>query len=161
MSISIPVFVIHHDPSIWSEPETFRPERFLKDEESSIQACSWLPFGGGPRQCIGLCYFRLPFGGFLQICSLLKKWDDMKQVSGLPWWRWRSRWRSFCRSSALRQTRRRSWNSEKETSFFWATAKFLSAFLRGEKNSSMQIQIHCTILSYDQILVSMSPSREE
>jgi len=53
MSISIPVFVIHHDPSIWSEPETFRPERFLKDEESSIQACSWLPFGGGPRQCIG------------------------------------------------------------------------------------------------------------
>merc|ERR1719244_2023902 len=52
MSISIPVFVIHHDPSIWPEPETFRPERFFK-EESSIQACAWLPFGGGPRQCIG------------------------------------------------------------------------------------------------------------
>jgi len=53
MSINIPVFVIHHDPSIWPDPETFRPERFLKEEESSIQACSWLPFGGGPRQCIG------------------------------------------------------------------------------------------------------------
>jgi len=53
MNINIPVFVIHHDPSIWAEPETFRPERFLKEEEASIQACSWLPFGGGPRQCIG------------------------------------------------------------------------------------------------------------
>ena len=53
MNLSIPVFVIHHDPSIWPEPETFQPERFLKEEESSIQACSWLPFGGGPRQCIG------------------------------------------------------------------------------------------------------------
>merc|ERR1719507_2109574 len=53
MNISIPVFVIHHDPAIWAEPETFRPERFFKEEESAIQACSWLPFGGGPRQCIG------------------------------------------------------------------------------------------------------------
>jgi len=53
MNIRVPVFAIHHDHSIWPEPETFRPERFLKEEESSIQACSWLPFGGGPRQCIG------------------------------------------------------------------------------------------------------------
>ena len=53
MSISIPVFAIHHDPSIWAEPETFRPERFLKEEESNIQPYTWLPFGGGPRQCIG------------------------------------------------------------------------------------------------------------
>ena len=53
MNILIPTFAIHHDPSIWTEPECFRPERFFKEEESSIQACSWLPFGGGPRQCIG------------------------------------------------------------------------------------------------------------
>jgi len=53
MNLSIPVYVIHHDPSIWPEPETFQPERFLKEEGSSIKPCSWLPFGGGPRQCIG------------------------------------------------------------------------------------------------------------
>merc|ERR1712029_984484 len=53
MNLSIPVYVVHHDPSIWSEPETFQPERFLNEEGSSIKPCSWLPFGGGPRQCIG------------------------------------------------------------------------------------------------------------
>ena len=56
MNILIPTFAIHHDPSIWPEPESFRPERFFKEVESTIQACSWLPFGGGPRQCIASLY---------------------------------------------------------------------------------------------------------
>ena len=83
MSISIPVFAIHHDPSIWAEPETFRPERFSKEEESNIQPYTWLPFGGGPRQRIGWLgnirlwrVFLLSLDPraceFLQICSHLK-----------------------------------------------------------------------------------------
>merc|ERR1712203_493626 len=80
MSISIPVFVIHHDPSIWSEPETFRPERFLKDEESSIQACSWLPFGGGPRQCIGerfaMVEMKIAMRSFFELQHRSKRKDE-------------------------------------------------------------------------------------
>ena len=71
MNILIPTFAIHHDPSIWTEPESFRPERFFKEEESSIQACSWLPFGGGPRQCIGaLSQHFLTFLGPCQYTKL-------------------------------------------------------------------------------------------
>ena len=53
MNINIPVYVIHHNPEYWPEPELFRPERFLKENADRIVPFSWLPFGGGPRACIG------------------------------------------------------------------------------------------------------------
>lgn len=43
----------HHDPRWWDEPEAFRPERFLPEREADIVKFSYLPFGGGPRICIG------------------------------------------------------------------------------------------------------------
>ena len=51
--IKLPYYVIHHNPEFWPEPETFKPERFLKENAHNIKPFSWLPFGSGPRQCIG------------------------------------------------------------------------------------------------------------
>jgi len=51
--IGFPYHVIHHDPELWPEPEQFRPERFLKENASSIVPFSFLSFGSGPRKCIG------------------------------------------------------------------------------------------------------------
>jgi len=45
--------VIHSDPEYWPEPHVFRPERFLKENAADIVPYSWLPFGSGPRACIG------------------------------------------------------------------------------------------------------------
>jgi cytochrome P450 len=42
--------LMHHDPSLFTRPETFRPERFL---ERSVDATSWAPWGGGRRRCPG------------------------------------------------------------------------------------------------------------
>ncbi|KAJ8019802.1 Cytochrome P450 3A11 [Holothuria leucospilota] len=53
-SILVPIYAIHHDPEIWEEPEEFRPERFFKENRANIHPVSWLPFGDGPRSCIGL-----------------------------------------------------------------------------------------------------------
>ncbi|RDD39464.1 Cytochrome P450 3A11 [Trichoplax sp. H2] len=52
--IGIPVYAIHHDPKIWPEPEQFRPERFTSEEKSKRDPCTYLPFGNGPRNCIGM-----------------------------------------------------------------------------------------------------------
>jgi cytochrome P450 len=41
---------IHHDPATYSQPEAFRPERFL---ESNADAYTFLPFGGGAHRCLG------------------------------------------------------------------------------------------------------------
>jgi cytochrome P450 len=45
------VFLIHQDPQVYPEPERFRPERFLEHGGPSSRV--WLPFGAGPRRCVG------------------------------------------------------------------------------------------------------------
>ncbi|KAJ8251124.1 hypothetical protein GJAV_G00217540 [Gymnothorax javanicus] len=52
--IAIPAFVLQHDPTLWPEPEKFKPERFSKDNKGSIDPYAYLPFGAGPRNCIGM-----------------------------------------------------------------------------------------------------------
>ncbi|XP_071822488.1 cytochrome P450 3A13-like isoform X1 [Apostichopus japonicus] len=52
--VYVPVYAIHHDPEIWDNPEEFRPERFNKENRSKIHPVSWLPFGDGPRACLGV-----------------------------------------------------------------------------------------------------------
>jgi cytochrome P450 len=44
---------IHGDPSVFPEPESFRPERFLDGEGSTY---TWIPFGGGRRRCLGAAF---------------------------------------------------------------------------------------------------------
>ena len=46
---------MHHNPRFFPEPEQFRPERFLKTESENLASqYAFLPFGGGPRLCIGM-----------------------------------------------------------------------------------------------------------
>jgi cytochrome P450 family 6 len=49
----IPVLVFHHDPKYYPDPERFDPERFNEDEKTKRHHCVYLPFGEGPRKCIG------------------------------------------------------------------------------------------------------------
>lgn len=49
----IPVYAIHRDASIYPKPEVFDPERFSDDAVQSRHPMSYLPFGDGPRNCIG------------------------------------------------------------------------------------------------------------
>lgn len=53
-SIFIPVFAIHYDPEFYPEPEKFDPDRFDSEAKMKRDSMTWLAFGDGPRNCIGL-----------------------------------------------------------------------------------------------------------
>lgn len=46
-------YVTHRDPSLWEDPETFWPERWLNGSTDDLPKYAWFPFGGGQRQCVG------------------------------------------------------------------------------------------------------------
>jgi len=46
-------FVMHRLPSLWEEPEAFDPERFSPERSADRPKFAYVPFGAGPRQCIG------------------------------------------------------------------------------------------------------------
>ena len=45
--------LVHRRPDLYSQPETFRPDRFL---ERHYAAHEWFPFGGGSRTCLGMAF---------------------------------------------------------------------------------------------------------
>jgi cytochrome P450 len=48
--LAIAIYLVHHSPDLYPEPECFRPERFLEGKPDSY---AWIPFGGGVRRCLG------------------------------------------------------------------------------------------------------------
>ncbi|MGN6161997.1 MAG: cytochrome P450 [Marmoricola sp.] len=48
---AVSIWSVHHDPELWPDPDTFTPGRFLDGDPANRYA--WMPFGAGPRACIG------------------------------------------------------------------------------------------------------------
>ncbi|XP_077297741.1 cytochrome P450 9e2-like [Arctopsyche grandis] len=71
--ILIPIHAIHHDPQYYPDPEKFDPERFSTENKTNINPLSFLPFGVGPRNCIGSRYALMITKSI--IFQLLSKFD--------------------------------------------------------------------------------------
>ncbi|CAG8775193.1 7157_t:CDS:2 [Cetraspora pellucida] len=67
--LTIPVYAIQHDPSIWGDDaEHFNPFRWLNPEiKSKIANCNFMPFGAGPRSCLGMKMAHLEFKAILAV----------------------------------------------------------------------------------------------
>jgi cytochrome P450 len=64
-------WLLHHDPRWWPEPDSFRPERWL-DDDPGRPRYAFIPFGGGPRVCIGEPFARLEAA--MLLASIARRW---------------------------------------------------------------------------------------
>ncbi|CAH0564135.1 unnamed protein product [Brassicogethes aeneus] len=71
--IWIPVYGLHRDANYFPNPEKFDPERFSEENKSKILPYTYLPFGAGPRNCIGSRFALLE--AKLVLCELLRKFQ--------------------------------------------------------------------------------------
>lgn len=49
-------YVLHRHRALWDRPDHFDPNRFLHDAREKIERYAYLPFGAGPRTCIGAAF---------------------------------------------------------------------------------------------------------
>ncbi len=54
--VTITVYPLHRNHRIWKNPNSFDPDRFTVEEAKARPRCAYLPFGAGPRVCIGASF---------------------------------------------------------------------------------------------------------
>jgi len=52
--VQFPLYALHHNPDAHPEPKKFDPERFMPENKDRLVPCSFLTFGQGQRQCLGM-----------------------------------------------------------------------------------------------------------
>lgn len=57
-------YLLHHDPEMYPDPYTFRPQRFIEKPPSTY---TWLPFGAGRRRCIGASFAMVEMQSLLRV----------------------------------------------------------------------------------------------
>jgi cytochrome P450 len=53
------IYLAHRHPSYWQNPADFQPERFLHRQSGERPSLTYVPFGGGPRNCIGAVFAQI------------------------------------------------------------------------------------------------------
>ncbi|XP_044262031.1 cytochrome P450 4C1-like [Tribolium madens] len=78
----ISILYLHRHPKIWTKPLEFNPNRFLPEEVSKRHPYSYLPFSGGPRNCIGFKYAMMAIKTVISTIILRYRIStDFKSVS--------------------------------------------------------------------------------
>jgi cytochrome P450 len=57
--VTVSPFLLHRHRTLWTDPDAFNPERFLGSKRESIDRYAYIPFGAGPRVCIGMGFAML------------------------------------------------------------------------------------------------------
>ncbi len=57
--VMVSIYLAHRDPQDWESPDEFVPERFLPQGSSGRPALAYIPFGAGPRNCIGAAFSQV------------------------------------------------------------------------------------------------------
>jgi cytochrome P450 len=79
--ICISPYVLHRDPRYWDNPQAYALDRFAPDQVAARPSHVYLPFGGGPRICVGQ---HLALVETVLVLATLLQRVRMELVPGLP-----------------------------------------------------------------------------
>ena len=82
-TLSLNTWILHRHTQLWDRPEAFIPERFLEGAERPIDRFQYLPFGAGPRICIGQSFAMKE--AVILIAMLVKSFRFEYAGSQPPW----------------------------------------------------------------------------
>jgi cytochrome P450 len=68
--IYIPIYALHRHRMLWDQPDQFDPDRFAPEPSKARHRYAYLPFGGGPRICIGSAFAMME--GVALLATLLR-----------------------------------------------------------------------------------------
>jgi len=71
--IALYTFGLHRSPKFWKDPDSFIPERFSKENKSQISPNTFIPFGKGPRLCIGSQFAQMEMN--LVLAEFIKRFS--------------------------------------------------------------------------------------
>ncbi|HEX6330867.1 MAG TPA: cytochrome P450 [Actinomycetota bacterium] len=74
-------WLLHRDPRWWTEPTAFRPERWSPEESAGRRRDIFLPFGAGPRRCVGEPFAWME--AVLLLSTIARRWR-FRPTSGRP-----------------------------------------------------------------------------
>lgn len=77
--IVVSPWLLHHDERWWPEPITFRLDRFTDEAIAERPRHVYIPFGGGPRKCIGEGFARME--AVLLLATIAQRWRFQRQSS--------------------------------------------------------------------------------
>ena len=78
--VSIWSWVIHRHRKLWDDPDAFDDSRFTPDARARLHRFQYLPFGGGPRVCVGARFATM------EALLILARWLTLRRFSLPPGW---------------------------------------------------------------------------
>ncbi len=78
----VSVYAMHRDPALWESPLTFDPDRFSPENVKARDRWQYLPFGAGPRSCIGDHFAMLEAS--LALASIVRRTEIRSEKGEFP-----------------------------------------------------------------------------
>jgi cytochrome P450 len=75
----VPIYAVHRHEKIWDDPERFDPERFAPEQAKTRHRYAYMPFGAGPRICIGSAFATMEA---VAIMGVLLQGVQLRNISG-------------------------------------------------------------------------------
>jgi cytochrome P450 len=83
-SVLMPIYAMHRHKRRWEDPDAFDPERFSPEGEARIPRYQYMPFGAGPRVCIGMSFAMLEATAMLATMLRTMRFETVEGHDPLP-----------------------------------------------------------------------------